>query len=350
MLGPGSARQVNLPTKASLQKSTLWTLTMNNLIKLARHIPAPDATLTVAYTPIRLPMDDRQPLELRLTAPANGDNLPIVLLSHGFGPSKYIPSKDGYAPLAQFWAERGFAVIQPTHASSRVGGLAEDAPGAPFFWQERVQEIKAILDQLLEVERQAPSVTGRLDHSRIAAAGHSFGGHTVGLLLGARLSGEDFSDPRITAGILLAAPGRGGSDLTEESAARFPFFDVDFTSLTTSSLVVCGDIDSPHFTSRGPEWHADAFHDAPGADALLMMHGVGHGLGGIAGLDAKETETEAPDVLEATKRLTLAWLRTALKSDVHTWAAACDALEGAAAPIATFVGKTCKGNYGSREG
>lgn len=323
---------------------------MNNLIKLARHIPAPDATLTVAYTPIRLPMDDRQPLELRLTAPANGDNLPIVLLSHGFGPSKYIPSKDGYAPLAQFWAERGFAVIQPTHASSRVGGLAEDAPGAPFFWQERVQEIKAILDQLLEVERQAPSVTGRLDHSRIAAAGHSFGGHTVGLLLGARLSGEDFSDPRITAGILLAAPGRGGSDLTEESAARFPFFDVDFTSLTTSSLVVCGDIDSPHFTSRGPEWHADAFHDAPGADALLMMHGVGHGLGGIAGLDAKETETEAPDVPEATKRLTLAWLRTALKSDVHTWAAACDALEGAAAPIATFVGKTCKGNYGSREG
>ncbi|MFA1627029.1 alpha/beta hydrolase family protein [Rhizobium mongolense] len=315
---------------------------MNNLIKLARHIPAPDAALTVAYTPIRLPMGDRQPLELRLTAPANGDSLPIVLLSHGFGPSNYIPSKDGYAPLAQFWAERGFAVIQPTHASSRVGGLAEDAPGAPFFWQERVQEMKAILDQLPEVERQAPSVTGRLDHSRIAAAGHSFGGHTVGLLLGARVSGKDFSDPRITAGILLAAPGRGGSELTEESAARFPFFDVDFSRLTTRTLVVCGDTDDPHFTGRGPEWHADAFHDAPGADALLMMRGVGHGLGGIAGLDAKETEMEAPDALEATKRLTLAWLRTALTVDEHAWNAACDALEDIAAPIATAVGKRAK--------
>ena len=307
---------------------------MNNLVDLARHISTPEATLTVAYTPIRLEMDGRPPLEMRLTAPATCDNLPLVLLSHGFGPSNYIPSKDGYAPLAQFWAERGFAVIQPTHASSRVGGLPVDAPGAPFFWRERVKEMKAVVDRLPEVERQTPGIAGRLDYSRIAAAGHSFGGHTVGLLLGAQLNGEDFSDPRISAGILLAAPGRGGKDMTDENAARFPFFDVDFATLKTPSLVVCGDQDDPHFTMRGPEWHADAFHDAPGAEALLTMHGVGHGLGGIAGLDAKETETEAPDVLEATKRLTLAWLQTVLAADEGAWPGARRALEGKAAPLA----------------
>ncbi|MBX5155862.1 MULTISPECIES: dienelactone hydrolase [unclassified Rhizobium] len=313
---------------------------MNNLINLASHIPTPDATLTVAYTPIRLPMEGRQPLELRLTAPATGSHLPIVLVSHGFGPSNYLPSKDGYAPLAQFWAERGFAVIQPTHASSRVGGLPAGAPGAPFFWRERVEELKAVIEQLVEVEHQAPAVSGRLDHSRIAAAGHSFGGHTVGLLLGARVDGEDFSDPRISAGILLAAPGRGGKDMTEENASRFPFFDVDFSSLTTLSLVVCGDQDDPHFTPRGPEWHADAFQDGPGAEALLMLREVGHGLGGIAGLDARETETEAPDVLEATKRLTLAWLQTALAVDEHAWVGACGALEGLAAPIGHVTRRT----------
>ena len=301
---------------------------MNNLIDLARHIPAPDGARTVAYTPIRLQMDGRPPLELRITAPATGGNLPVVILSHGYGPSNYIPSKDGYAPLAQFWAERGLAVIQPTHASSRVGGLSADTAGAPFFWRERVQEIKAILDQLSEVERQAPTVAGRLDHARIAAAGHSFGGHTVGLLLGVQLQGEDFSDPRIVAGILLAAPGRGGKDMTEENAARFPFFDVDFSTLTTRSLVVCGDTDDPHFTPRGPDWHADAFQDGPSAEALLMLHGVGHGLGGIAGLDAKETEAEVPDVLEATCRMTLAWLRTALDIDPDAWTQACNAIEG----------------------
>ena len=218
-------------------------------------------------------------------------------------------------------------MIQPTHASSRVGGLPSDATGAPFFWRERVEEIKAILDHLTEIERQAPAVAGRMDHSRIGAAGHSFGGHTVGLLLGAQLNGEDFSDPGISAGILLAAPGRGGKDMTEENAARFPFFDVEFSTLTTRSLVVCGDIDDPHFTTRGPEWHEDAFHDSPGAEALLMLHSVGHGLGGIAGLDAKETEAEAPDSLEATKRLTLAWLKTALEIDPLAWTQACAAIE-----------------------
>jgi predicted dienelactone hydrolase len=313
---------------------------MNNLIDLAKHIPTPEATLTVAYTPIRLPMVGRQPLELRLTAPATGGHLPIVLLSHGFGPSNYIPSKDGYAPLAQFWAERGFAVIQPTHASSRVGGLPSNAPGAPFFWRERVEEMKAILNQLSEVERQAPSVAGRMDHSRIGAAGHSFGGHTIGLLLGTQLNGEDFSDRRISAGILLAAPGRGGRDMTEENAARFPFFDVDFSTLTTRSLVVCGDTDHPHFTTRGPQWHADAFHDAPGAEALLTLHGVGHGLGGIAGLDAKETETETPDVLEATRRITLAWLKTALAIDPFAWTGACSTIERHASALGHVTVRT----------
>ncbi|TQN58195.1 dienelactone hydrolase [Agrobacterium tumefaciens] len=308
---------------------------MNNLINLAKHIPTPEATLTVAYTPIRLSIPGRQPLELRLTAPANGADLPIVILSHGFGPSNYVPSKDGYAPLAQFWAERGFVVIQPTHASSRVGGLPKDSPGAPFFWRERVEEVKAILDQLREIERQAPAVAGRMDHLRIAAVGHSLGGHTVGLLLGAQLNGEDFSEPRISAGILLTTPGRGGKDMTEENAAKFPFFDVDFSTLTTHSLVVCGDMDNPHFTTRGPEWHADAFHDAPGAKAMLTLHGVGHGLGGIAALDAKETETESPDVLEATRRLTLAWLQTALKADDGAWERATSALFQDAATLAT---------------
>lgn len=65
-----------------------------------------------------------------------------------------------------------------------------------------------------------------------------------------------------------------------------------------------------------------------------MLRGIGRGLGGIAGLDAKETETEAPDALEATKRLTLAWLETILGADEGAWPSACLALKGKAAPLA----------------
>ncbi|MCC5884693.1 MAG: alpha/beta fold hydrolase [Halomonas sp.] len=310
---------------------------MNRLINLSRALPTPEPTLTVAYTPIRLEMPGRQPLELRLTAPATGDALPILILSHGFGPSNYIPSKDGYAPLVQFWAERGIAVIQPTHASSRVGGLPPDQPEGPFYWRERVVEIRAILDQLSEIERQAPAIAGRLDHDRIAVAGHSFGGHTCSLLLGGRLLGEDFSDPRIRAGILLAAPGRGGAELTPEHASRFPFFDVDFSGIALPTLVVCGAQDDPHFTPRGPEWHADAFHDAPGAEALLTISNVGHGLGGIAGLDARETEVEDPEALEATRRLVLAWLRSNFSIEQDAWPQSQVALRDSAASVAKIT-------------
>lgn len=312
---------------------------MNRLITLSRALPTPEPEITVAYTPILLPMPGRQPLELRLTAPAAGRDLPIVILSHGFGPSNYIPSKDGYGPLGQFWAERGLAVIQPTHASSRVGGLDPDLRGGPFFWRERVAEMRAILDQLAEVERQAPAAAGRLDHDRIAVAGHSFGGYTCSLLLGARLQNEDFSDPRIRAGILLASPGRGGADLTPENALRFPFFDVDFSGISTPTLVVCGADDDPHFTPRGPAWHADPFHEAPGAEALLTINGVGHGLGGIAGWDARETEAEDPDALEATRRLTLAWLRSTFAIEPSAWDQSESALKASAASIAEITSR-----------
>lgn len=211
------------------------------------------------------------------------------------------------------------AVIQPTHASSRVGGLDPDLPDGPYFWRERVAEMRAILDRLGEIEHEVPGLAGRLDHGKIAVAGHSLGGHTCSLLLGGRLRGESFKAPRVSAGVPLATPGRGGVDLRPEHAERFPFFDVDFSHIDAPTLVVCGADDDPHFTSRGPDWHADVFEDAPGADALFTIHGVGHGLGGIAGLDARETDVESPDALEATRRLTLAWLRTALGIERRSW-------------------------------
>lgn len=310
---------------------------MNDLVTKARIIPTPAPQPTLTVNPVTLAAPGRgRPLDLRITTPLSGDSLPVILLSHGHGPSLYIPSKDGYGPLVDFYAAHGFVVIQPTHANSKVAGLGVDAPGYPFFWQSRLDDMTLILDSLATIEQAVPLLSGRLDHTRIAAVGHSLGGQTVGMLLGAGLT--DTADPavtrirrpepRIKAGVLLAAPGLGGDSLSDYAQANYTTLNPDFSTLTTRTLVVTGDADdNPHLTPRGADWHVDPYRHAPGAEALLTLFGGKHGLGGIAGYDAKETDDEDPDRLTVTQRMTLAWLRTALDIDEASWPAAMAALE-----------------------
>lgn len=308
---------------------------MNDLIRDAARIPVSPATPALSISRVTLPAPERgRPLELRVTAPLTGTALPIILLSHGHGPSHYVPSKDGYAPLATFWAEHGFVVIQPTHANSKVAGFGPDAPGAPFFWKSRVQDMTLILDSLDQISAQAPFLASRLDPSRIAVAGHSLGGQTAGILLGAGITDTadpavqrlTMPDPRITAGLLLAAPGNGGDSLSDNARTHYTTLNPDFTTLNTPTLVVAGDADvNPHLTSRGADWHLDPFTHAPGAQSLLTLHGGKHGLGGIAGYDAKETDDEDPERLAITQRMTWAFLRAALYGD-ESWTRACAAL------------------------
>jgi predicted dienelactone hydrolase len=325
---------------------------MNHLIDLARGIPAPEPALAASFSPVSLPMPGRlQPLQLRITAPVQGDGLPIVLLSHGHGPSLYLPSKDGYGPIANFLAERGFVVIQPTQANSKVAGLPCDAPGAPLFWRERAEELTAIVDGLDGIETALPSLAGRLNRERVAAVGHSLGGHTVALLLGTRVMIDgteiDLREPRIKAGVLLAAPGAGGDDLSENGKRYGPAFSPDFTHLTTRTLVVYGDLDvSPHLTVRGADWHADPYFLGPGAEALLTIAGGKHGLGGIAGHDAKETDDEDPDRLEFTCRMVWAYLRSALIEGDPAWENACAALAGPAGTLGRLDRKAGQPGYG----
>jgi predicted dienelactone hydrolase len=302
-----------------------------DLIGVARRIPTGEAAQTLSISTVTLPAPGRGlPLELRLTAPLDKNDLPIILLSHGGGDSLYLPSKDGYDPLVRFWAERGFAVLQPTHLSSKIAGFGLDprAPGFPIFWRSRVGDMTLILDNLPEIEDRVPVVAGRLDHSRIAAVGHSGGTHTVGMLLGAQLDDVSLREPRIQAGVLLAPLGNGGDNLTDAVRESFPELNLDYTHLTTRTLVVYGDADeSPALTVRGAHWHADPYHHGPGSDSLLTLFGAKHFLGGIMGYDVRETDDEDPERLAVTQRMTWAYLRSALHRGDQAWPAARTAFE-----------------------
>lgn len=317
--------------------STGIQITDHVLTGQAASIPITPAIPIISISPVVLSTPDRiVDLQLKISAPTTGDNLPIILLAHGQGSSNYLSSFHGYGPVVTFWASHGFVVIQPTHLSSGTLKLAAETPGAPLFWQSRVEDMKIILDQLDHIETTIPFITGRLDRSRIAVVGHSMGGHTASLLLGARIidpaDGKEVNmiEPRIKAGVLLTAPGKGGADLSEFAAEKFPFLGFSsFAEMTTPTLVVTGDGDaSKHLTVRGASWHADPYNLSTGPKSLLNIIGGEHLLGGISGYDANETTDEDPERVALVQRLTWAYLRTVLDPQDSAWSSACSAMEG----------------------
>lgn len=290
----------------------------------------PGVAQVVSVRPVVLPAPDRgDDLQVRVSAPTAGHGLPVIVFSHGFG-----ESMDGYAPLADHWARQGFVVVQPTHLDSRTLHLSPEDPRYPEIWRIRVDDLKRVLDQLDRVEAAVPGLAGRLDRDRIAVAGHSWGGQTASTLLGARVldaegrAGEDLSDPRIKAGVLLATPGTGGADLTPFAAENFSFMSPGFADMTTPALVVAGDQDQSALSTRGPDWFTDPYSLSAGSKSLLRLSGAEHSLGGITGYAVTETTDESPERVALIQRLTTAYLRSALYPDDIAWSAASSELAG----------------------
>jgi hypothetical protein len=155
----------------------------------------------------------------------------------------------------------------------------------------------------------------------------------------------NLAEPRIKAGVLLAAPGRGGDALTEFAAENYPFFSTtDFSEMTTPALVVAGDKDtSPHLTVAGADWHTDPYFLSPGPKSLLTMFDAEHGLGGVSGYDVAETTDENPERVAAVQRLSWAYLRTELCPGDSAWQAARDALTAGPNPLGRVESKTSSG-------
>jgi predicted dienelactone hydrolase len=175
--------------------------------------PAP-ARQIVSVKPVVLTALGRgDELQVRVTAPTDGADLPVIGFAHGFG-----LAMDSYDPLVDFWAASGFVVVQPTFLDSLTLGLTPADPRYPDVWRTRVEDLARVLDDLDAVLAAVPSLADRVDQSRLAVAGHSWGGQSAGMLLGARVvgadgqPGPDATDQRIKAGVLLATTGVGGGE------------------------------------------------------------------------------------------------------------------------------------------
>ncbi|MFF4101628.1 alpha/beta hydrolase family protein [Streptomyces sp. NPDC001903] len=301
-----------------------------------------DAPVTVVSAkPVLLPAPDGrgEDLQVRVSAPATGGDLPVIVFSHGFG-----WSMDGYAPLTDHWAAQGFVVVQPTHLDSRTLAIPHEDPRTPRMWRTRVEDLTLVLDGLEVLEAAVPGLGGRVDHGRVAVAGHSWGAQSASVLLGARVldadgvPGEDMSDPRVTAGVLLALTGLGDS-LTPFAAENLPFLKPSFDTMTAPALIVAGDKDDSALSTRGPDWFTDPYTYSPADKSLLTLFGAEHSLGGIPGTEVAETTDESPARVALLQRLTTAYLRSALDPADTGWQTAVTALATDPDPLGSLQSK-----------
>ena len=308
------------------------------------NIPVGKKTPFTSYEAVVLKVPDRPvPLEVKVSMPATGTNLPVILLSHGHGNANFLSSLKGYGPLADFWAAHGFIVIQPTHIDSKALGLRETKlPDAPTFFYSKVKDMHYILDHLAQVEATVPGLKGRMDRNRIAAVGHSSGGFTAAYLLSAQVLDpedpreKDLSDKRIKAGVIIAAPGVADMDTSSAAARRSRALRYNsFAKMTGSALVIAGDKDlNPAFSTR-LSYRWDAYtHSPSGNKTLLTFFGGEHILGGIGGYDSKETSDENPERVATLRALVWAYLRTQLYPNDPAWRNAVAALRNSSAPMA----------------
>ena len=287
----------------------------------------------VSVSPVSLSSPGREhDLQVRVSAPVRGSQLPLIIFSHGFG-----SSMDAYAPLVNYWAAQGFVVIQPTFLDSRTLGKNPEAghgeaiqaylkdPRKPMMWRYRVEDVKNVLNQLDLIADSVPGLNGRLDLNRIAAVGHSFGAQTTAVLLGTRVIygdgslSEDMTDKRIKAGVLLSAGGRGGDALSTFANEHFSHLNQSYAQMFTPTLVVAGEQDKSPLTNMGSEWFTDAYTLSPGANFLAILADGEHMLGGISGYFVTETTDENPARVAAVQQLTTAYLQTTLFPGNQQW-------------------------------
>ncbi len=281
----------------------------------------------IAIKPITVPAPGRAiDLQVKLTAPTSGQDLPVIVFSHGNA-----WSMDGYQPLVDRWAA-GFVVVQPTHLDSRRNAIGFDDPRFDTIWRVRIADLHAILDNLDDILAQAAGLDTRVDRDRVTVVGHSWGGQTAGTLLGARVldadgtPGDDFSHPAVKAGVLIAVTG-AGETLTPFAAEHLAFMRPDYSTMRTPTLVIAGAGDQSAMSTRGPDWFTDAYHLSPAPKSLLTIADAEHTLGGIAGERVAETTDEDPARVTLVADAVSAYLLDALDLDRTSWTTL---LEGAA--------------------
>jgi fermentation-respiration switch protein FrsA (DUF1100 family) len=153
---------------------------------------APTGSFAIAERHLSFSRGASRPLPTTVWAPVadNRGPFPLILFSHGL-----TSEPSAYAQMLAAWAKAGFVVAAPAFPHTSYGV----ADFNPLDVANQPADASYVISRMIALNGTAgDALRGRIDTTRIAAAGHSAGGiTTVGLFTGDR-------DDRLDAGVVLA--------------------------------------------------------------------------------------------------------------------------------------------------
>jgi hypothetical protein len=246
--------------------------------------------------------DRNKELLLRVTFPAESEEYPLIVWSHGI-----------YQKLITHWVSHGYVVIQPNHSDAQKAGDKGEKRETFGDWESRPADISFVLDSVAEIEAKITDLTGKIDKSAMGMGGHSFGAQTTQLIAGAeaKIPADDsyrsYADERPRAFVLLSPQGSGQRDSQLDKGS--------WTKMIRPMLMATGSKD-PGRTGKPWQWRLEPFLNSPPEDKYaLYIEGLYHGFGGLV---ESGLPTEGPANIEIAtyaKAVTTAFWDAYLKNN-----------------------------------